>query len=312
MRENGSGLRLMRTAFLGTPEVAVPSLEATARISQVEVVVTRPDRPRGRSRRLQSPPIKEMAVEMGLQVAQPATGGELAACLADQDLDVGVVVAFGMILRPEVLALPTKGFINVHFSLLPRWRGAAPVERALMEGDDSTGVSLMLMDEGLDTGPILGQTETPISPQENGGDLRRRLADMGAELLTEILPAWVGGEIEPRPQSQEGATYASKLEPADRTLDTRMPVGDFVNRVRALAPLPGARLSIDGSHHKILRVKASSIRTPPGVWLEGPDGVPVLGLADGAVAVEELQPPGKRAMTGADWLRGRELPSPLL
>lgn len=247
---------------------------------------------------------------MGLPVAQPATGTELTTCLTGHDLDVGVVVAFGMILRPEVLALPAKGFVNVHFSLLPRWRGAAPVERAVMEGDDATGVSLMLMDEGLDTGPVLAQTEIPIFPQENGGDLRRRLADLGADLLTETLPAWVGGEIEPRPQPTEGATYAPKLEPADRNLIPGMSVGDFTKRVRGLAPVPAARLSIGGEPHKILRVAAGTIRIPPGVWLEGPGGVPVLGLADGAVTIDELQPPGKRPMTGADWLRGRDLPSP--
>ncbi|HSJ35341.1 MAG TPA: methionyl-tRNA formyltransferase [Acidimicrobiia bacterium] len=300
----------MRTAFLGTPEAAVPSLEALTRISQIEVVVTRPDRPRGRSRRLQPPPVKVAAQEMGLPVAQPATGRELAICLAGHDLEVGVVVAFGMILRPDVLALPSRGFVNVHFSLLPRWRGAAPVERAMMVGDDVTGVSLMLMDEGLDTGPVIAQAETPILPQESGGDLRRRLADMGADLLGEALPDWVEEKIEPRPQPGESATYASKLEPADRDLSPGMSVGAFTNRVRALAPLPGARLSIGGEPHKILRVDPSTLRTRAGVWLEGPAGVPVLGVADGAVAIEELQAPGKRPMAGADWLRGRDLPSP--
>lgn len=247
---------------------------------------------------------------MGLPVVQPTTGSELATCLAGHELDVGVVVAFGMILRPDVLALPSRGFVNVHFSLLPRWRGAAPVERALMEGDDVTGVSLMLMDEGLDTGPVIAQAETPILPHESGGDLRRRLADMGADLLSETLFDWVEDRIDPRPQTEAGATYAAKLGPADRDLSPGMSVGAFTNRVRALAPLPGARLSIGGEPHKILRVDPSTLRTPPGVWLDGPAGVPVLGLADGAVAIEELQPPGKRPMAGADWLRGRDLPSP--
>lgn len=302
----------MRTAFLGTPEAAVPSLRALTRISQVDVVVTRPDRPRGRSRRDQPPPVKEAALELGLEIAQPATGADLAECLEGRNIDIGVVVAFGMILRPQVLGLPERGFVNVHFSLLPRWRGAAPVERALMAGDETTGVSLMLMDEGLDTGPVLARAETPISVEETGGDLRNRLSRMGAELLEEILPAWLAGEIQPRPQSEEGVTYAAKLETADRVLDPEMTVGDFVNRVRALAPVPAATLVIGQSPHKMLRVAPSSIRIPPGVWLEGPEGIPVLGLADGAVTVEELQPPGKRPMAGSDWLRGRELPSPLL
>lgn len=302
----------MRTTFLGTPEAAVPSLRALARISQVDVVVTRPDRPRGRSRRLQPPPVKEAALELGLEIAQPATGTDLAECLAGRDLDVGVVVAFGMILRPQILALPERGLLNVHFSLLPRWRGAAPVERAVMAGDEATGVSLMLMDEGLDTGPVLARAETPISAEETGGHLRDRLSRMGADLLTETLPAWLAGDIQPRPQPDEGVTYAAKLETADRVLDPEMTVGGLVNRVRALAPAPAATLMIGESPHKVLRVVPSTIRIPPGVWLEGPDGVPVLGVVDGAVAIEEIQPPGKRPMAGADWLRGRELPPPLL
>lgn len=302
----------MRTVFLGTPEAAVPSLRALTRISQVDVVVTRPDRPRGRSRRLQPPPVKEAAIELGLEIVQPATGADLAECLGGRDIKVGVVVAFGMILRPEVLSLPERGFVNVHFSLLPRWRGAAPVERAVMAGDETTGVTLMLMDEGLDTGPVLACTETPISAEETGGHLRDRLSRMGAELLTETLPAWLAGDIQPRPQPDEGVTYAAKLETADRVLDPEMTLEDFMNRVRALAPVPAATLVIGESPHKILRVTSSTIRIPPGVWLEGPEGVPVVGLVDGAVAVEEIQPPGKRPMAGADWLRGRELPPPLL
>jgi methionyl-tRNA formyltransferase len=302
----------MQTVFLGTPEAAVPSLRALTRISQVDVVVTRPDRPRGRSRRLQPPPVKEAALELGLEIAQPANRGELSACLSERRIDVGVVVAFGMILRPEVLALAERGFVNVHFSLLPRWRGAAPVERAIMAGDETTGVSLMLMDEGLDTGPVLARAETPIALRETGGDLRDRLSLMGAELLTETLPAWVADEIKASPQQDEDVGYAAKLEAADRVIGPEMNVDDFVNRVRALAPVPAASLMIGDSPHKVLRAVPSSIRTPPGVWLEGPDGVPVLGLIDGAVALEELQPPGKRPMAGTDWLRGRELPSPLL
>jgi methionyl-tRNA formyltransferase len=298
----------VRTAFLGTPEAAIPSLEALTRVSDVQIVITRPNRPRGRSRRIQSPPVHDAARTLGLEIEQPRSASELVAALEGRRLDLGVVVAFGMLLDPEILALPENGFLNVHFSLLPRWRGAAPVERAIMAGDDETGVTIMQMDEGLDTGPIVAARQTPIGPEETGGALRGRLADLGAELLAETVDPWVSGQMTARPQPTEGITYATRLETADRHLDFSMDSIDASNRVRALAPAPGARLDIEGVPHKVLEVSAAEMPLTPGEWNVDHSGFPVAGFTDGALTIVTIQPPGKRAMSGAEWLRGRPLP----
>lgn len=297
----------MRTVFLGTPGDAVPSLRALSRISDIDLVVTRPDAQRGRHRRLHPPPVKEAALDLGLEVAQPGSGEELLRALEHRSIDVGVVVAFGMILRPPVLALPKHGFVNVHFSLLPRWRGAAPVERSIMAGDEETGVTIMLMDEGLDTGPVLAREATEIEYSDTGGSLRRRLATLGATLLAETLPLWVTGDVEPRRQTDDGATYAARLQSEDRLLATSMGAREAWNAVRALSPDIGAQLEIEGVRHKILGAGLSPATLAPGEWTTV-EGSPVLGFADGSVELTSIQPPGKRAMSGADWLRGRSLP----
>lgn len=298
----------LRTAFLGTPEAAIPSLEALARVSDVQIVITRPDRPRGRSRRIQAPPVHDAARKLGLEIEQPRFASDLVAALEGRHLDLGVVVAFGMLLRPEVLALPKAGYLNVHFSLLPRWRGAAPVERAIMAGDDETGVTIMRMDEGLDTGPIVATRKTPIGPEETGGSLRGRLANLGAELLADTVEPWVAGQITPRPQPTEGITYAPRLEAADRRLDFSMDAGDAFNRVRALAPAPGGRLDVEGAPHKVLEVSAAEMPLTPGQWSVDAAGFPVAGFVHGALTIVTIQPPGRRAMSGAEWLRGHSLP----
>lgn len=298
----------MRVVFAGTPPEAVPSLEVLDSTVDVELVVTRPDRPRGRSGALRPPAVKTAAAALGLAVTQPSTAGELEMDLEDRTFDVGVVVAFGMILRPSVLGIPTHGFINVHFSLLPRWRGAAPVERAIMAGDVATGVSIMAMDEGLDTGPVIATESTPIHPHDTAGSLRARLAGIGARLLGDTLPLWVAGEVAATPQESAHATYAARIEASDRNLDHRMSRSDFTNRVRALCPSPGARLRIGAEAHKILAVSILEQGPGPGRWVEV-GGAPVLGLEDGAVEIEEIQPPGKRIMSGREWLRGRRLPT---
>lgn len=294
--------------FMGTPEAAVPSLEALTRIADVSLVVTRPDRPRGRSRRLQAPPIKEAAEQLGLAVAQPENSTALAECVVGRVFDVGVVVAFGMILRAELLAMPERGFLNVHFSLLPRWRGAAPVERALMAGDTESGITIMAMDEGLDTGPIVAQAATAVGPEETGGSLRTRLASMGADLLVEVLPGWVAGDIVAESQPQAASTYAARLEANDRLLETSMTTEEVSNRVRALAPDPGALLQIEGVSHKILEVAASARHLSAGAW-EEVDGRPVIGFSDRALEILTIQPAGKKPMSGEAWLRGRRLPA---
>lgn len=292
---------------MGTPAEAIPSLRAVAEIADVGLVVTRPDRPKGRSRRPSSPPVKEVAAELGLAVAQPSAGSELAEAITTEGFDVGVVVAFGMILRPEVLTAPEHGFLNVHFSLLPRWRGAAPVERAIMAGDTETGVSIMQMDEGLDTGPVLTTKTTAIHPSETGGELRLRLADLGAALLAGTLSRWVDGEIESQAQPDECATYASRIEASDRVIDPRTPRSQFINTIRALAPEPAARLWIDDEPHKVLWATPHHHQLDPGEWA-AVDGFPVIGLVDGSVRIERLQPPGRRPMAGDAWLMGHPLP----
>ncbi|HEX2154920.1 MAG TPA: methionyl-tRNA formyltransferase [Acidimicrobiia bacterium] len=293
--------------FMGTPEAAVPSLEALHSVADIRLVVTRPDRGRGRSRRVQPPPVKKAAERLGLEVAQPENRAALGTAMEGRSFDVGIVVAFGMILPPDVLAVPHAGFLNVHFSLLPRWRGAAPVERAVMAGDTETGVTVMVMDEGLDTGPIVAQRATTIAPEETGGSLRTRLAKMGADLLAGVVPAWVAGELETESQPDRGASYASRLETADLTLDSSMSAERAAALVRALAPDRGARLEIDGVVHKILGVRPHGAGLAPGSWGEI-DHRPVRGFIDGALEILTIQPPGKKPMSGEAWLRGRPLP----
>jgi methionyl-tRNA formyltransferase len=296
---------MTRVVFLGTPQAAVPSLRALAAELEIALVVTQPDRPRGRSDKPVPPPVKEAARELSLPVAQPATAEELANELSSvQPLDLGVVVAYGRILRPEVLDMTTKGFINVHFSLLPRWRGAAPVERALISGDGMTGVTIMTLDEGLDTGPVLTAQAIDIPPDDDAGMLTDRLARLGARLLITALRGYLEGDLEPQKQTDEGATYAKKITRDDRPLNVGGTVDEFVNRVRGLAPDPAATLDIDGQPHKVYRASPHQAFPDPGTW-EAHEGVPVVGVADGGIALIELQPPGKNRQAGEDWLRGR-------
>lgn len=294
--------------FMGTPEAAVPSLRALAAEHEVTAVFTRPDRPAGRRRRLQPTPVKEAAQELGLDLVQPANRSELVSAISGLPApDVGVVVAFGMILPRSVLDHPRHGFLNLHFSLLPRWRGAAPVERAIMAGDTVTGATVMLMDEGLDTGPVLAEHPVDIGPEVTGGSLTARLAGDGARLLVNTVGEWIAGDATPQPQPDVGITYAERLDASDRDLSPSLPVVDAVNRVRALAPSPATRLTVEGEPHKLLAVHASTVRLAPGEW--GTDGgVPVVGFSDGALAIDRIQPPGKRPMSGDAWLRGRSLP----
>lgn len=232
----------LRVAFAGTPEFAVPALQALMRSPhQLVGVLTQPDRPRGRGQRLSPSPVKA-AAGAALPVAQPATLGsaEDQAQLAAWRPDVLVVVAYGLILPQAVLRIPPLGCVNVHASLLPRWRGAAPVERALLAGDETTGVTIMLMDEGLDTGPILLQRSEPIAAHDTGASLRTRLAALGAGLLLEALPGLADGTLRPRSQPAEGATYARKLQKREAPIDWSRSAVEIERQVRALQPWPVA------------------------------------------------------------------------
>lgn len=294
----------MRLAFFGTPEEAVPILEAVAGIAEVAIVVTRVDKPQGRSGRLIPPPVKVAAAELGLAVAQPSRMAELAGLV--EGVDAAVVAAFGRIVPGPALAVPRAGFVNVHYSLLPRWRGASPVVRAVLAGDATTGVTLMQMDEGLDTGPILATAETPIDPAETAGELTMRLADLGADLVRRRLADIVAGEVPVTPQDDLGATAAAKVTVEEAFLDPlRHRAGPLVRAVLAYNPRPGAWGVVDGERLKVWRAAPSADSGPePGV-AQRQGGRVLLGTADGAVELLEVQPPGRPSMAAAAWMNGR-------
>jgi methionyl-tRNA formyltransferase len=292
--------------FMGTPSSAVPTLQLLAGQCEVRAVITRPDRPKGRSGAPEPPPVKAAAREMGLEVIQPGSRLELDASLAGlSPYQVGVVVAFGQILSGQAISVAEVGNLNVHFSLLPRWRGAAPVAHAIMAGDEMTGVTIIEIDDGLDTGGVLTAQAIDIRPGENAGQLTDRLASVGARLVVSVVDGYAGGSLTPVPQVDEGMTYASKLEPADRELRVEMGADEFVNRVRGLAPRPGAHLTLDGVRTRILDAAVARDDVDPGRW-ELIDSKPLVGLARGSVELRMLQPAGKRAMTGVEWGRGRK------
>ena len=296
---------MTRVAFLGTPESAVPTLQELADTFVVPVVVTQPDRPKGRSGEPVPSPVKEFANSRMISVRQPEKADQIAEVLDEyRPLDVAVVVAYGMILDNETLEVPRGGILNVHFSLLPRWRGAAPVARALMAGDTMTGVTLIRIDEGLDSGEVLTAQAVDIGETETAGALTARLAGVGAKLMSQSLQPYLDGDLVPVPQSEEGLTYAHKIRAEDRPLSVNATCEGFINQVRGLSPSPGATLDIDGRVHKILSARRSTAIPSTGSWRTVGD-VPVVGVSDGGVELIELQPPGKTPMSGAAWLRGR-------
>jgi methionyl-tRNA formyltransferase len=298
---------MTRIVFLGTPGAAIPTLDRLT--NDVALVVTQPDRPKGRSGRLEPTPVKVRAQELGLTVAQPSGSGEIEGILAEYGpFDVGVVVAFGMLIKPGALAQPAHGMLNVHFSLLPRWRGAAPVARALMAGDPMSGVTIIELDENLDTGPVLTAQAVDIQRGETAGELTDRLAGLGGELLTRVLRAYLDGDLAPVPQVDDGATYAAKLTADDRPVRPEMSSLEAINRIRGLSPSPGATLDLDGQPHKVLRARASEQSPDPGVYRVFGE-IPVAGVADGGVELIEIQAPGGRLMSGTEWARGRRIRS---
>lgn len=300
---------MIRIVFLGTPAAAVPTLSALVDRYEVGLVVTQPDRPRGRSGQPAPTAVKASANRLGLEVAQPGSKTEIGGVIADHGpFDLGVVVAFGQILLPDVLQLPGAGLLNVHFSLLPRWRGAAPVARALMAGDTMTGVTIIKLDEGLDTGPVLTAQAVDIAPGDTAGMLTDRLADLGARLLLDQIPGYLSGAVTPVPQSDEGSTYATKVTAADRPLDIDAGWQSLQARVRGLSPSPGATLRIDGEPHQVLAVRPHEHAPPRGRW-ESVDGVPVISSGGEGIEMVTIQPPGKRPMDGASWLRGLRVTS---
>ena len=297
----------MNVLFAGTPEFAARCLEALLKSRhRVIGVITQPDRPAGRGFALAPSPVKKLASARGIQMTQPESlrDAQAQAKLKHFRADVIVVAAYGLILPRPVLELPRDGAINIHASLLPRWRGATPIERALLAGDRHTGVSIMQMDDGLDTGPVLMQEEIPILEHDTMGTLRDRLAELGAKLIVQALDALQAGVIKATPQSAEGVTYAAKLEKREARVDWREGALTVNRQVRALNPSPGADARVRGVELKIWRCATAAGRGNPGEILSiGPEGLCV-ACGEDALVITELQRSGGKRLRAADFLRG--------
>jgi methionyl-tRNA formyltransferase len=305
----------LRIAFAGTPEFALPALQALAGSShQLTGVFTQPDRPRGRGQRVTASPVKQAAEALGLTVLQPESFRTDAARLqlAALNPDAFVVVAYGQILPQAVLELPRFGCINIHASLLPRWRGAAPIQRAILAGDLETGVSIMRMNAGLDTGPILWQERVPIGAADTAGSLHDRLAQLGASALLATLASLAQRELEERPQTSEGALYAPKLSKAEAIIDWAKSTAEIERLVRAFNPWPVAETRFEGEPLRILAAHAvpgsgSEIHTAPGSVVGVREGVITVTCGIGRLAITQLQRPGRRPTSASDFAHSCEL-----
>lgn len=311
-----------RIVFMGTPEFAVPTLRTLAERSprgrlwaeglDIVGVITRPDKPAGRGRQLLFSPVKLFALEAGIHVYQPGSLRKPASLKLLRGLapDIIIVVAFGQILPKDVIELPPHSCLNVHASLLPRHRGASPIAASILAGDHETGVTIMQMDEGLDTGPIIAQRAIPIRPDDTTGTLSTRLAELGARLLTETLPYWLADAISCREQDDSRATMTHLLTKADGRLDWTQPVDALARRVRAVTPWPGAYTTWNGRLVKIQQAHRLDVstegRAPGQCFLTGDGSAQALAVAcgQGALALDVIQLEGKRAMPIADVLRG--------
>ena len=321
----------MRICFFGTPEPAVPSLRAFLAEPAIEIVrvVTNPDRPAGRGHKLQPSPVKVAATEAGLEVWQPERPKTIGPELADLSVDACAIVAYGAILPPDVIAAAGAGFVNLHFSLLPAWRGAAPVAHAILNGDTETGVSCFVLEEGMDTGPVLTERRTSIGADETAGELTARLAEMGAPALLEAVTGLVDGSLTPQPQPTEGVSYAPKVTPDHARLDWRQDARVLHRAVRAFNPVPGAHTTLRAERLKVHRAQvvdrggdpapgtatgdASAPGTATGVGAAAPGtvigidaatGSPMVVCGHGALRLDEVQPAGKARMSGSSFVNG--------
>ncbi len=297
-----------RVAFFGSPDFAVPTLNALIDSSyRPVVVVTQPDRPAGRGRTLQPPPVKEAAIAAGIPILQPERlrSNEAIEALTAYQPDLQIVVAYGQILPRAVLDLPAHGTLNVHASLLPRWRGAAPVQGAILAGDDETGITIMRVDEGEDTGDILASRVEPILPDDDAGSLSDRLQIVGAELLLEIIPRWLKSELTPTTQDPRQVTRARRIKKQQGRIDWTQPAISIARQVRAFSPWPGAFSTLDG--HAIRVWRATAAVTPsgsePGTIVADGETIDVT-TGNGTLRIERLQRAGKRATSAAEYARG--------
>ncbi len=298
-----------RIVFMGTPQFAVASLQACFEVGEVIAVVTQPDKPKGRGQELAAPPVKLEAQARGVPVLQPTklrnTG--FAEELRALRPDVCVVTAYGRILPKDVLEAPAQGCVNVHASLLPRFRGAAPIQWAIASGDARTGVCLMQMDEGLDTGAVIACRELPIGPEDTSATLHLALAELGGQLLRDELPRYLRGELKATPQPSEGMVLAPLIDKEEGRLDFQRPAVELERRLRAFTPWPGAFTPFAGGLFKVHRVRVGEGRGAPGTVLaSGPDGIEI-ACGEGSLVLLEVQPEGKRRMTAAEFLSGRKL-----
>jgi methionyl-tRNA formyltransferase len=298
----------MRILFFGTPAFAVASLRALLRERfTIAGVVTQPDKPQGRSRsELIPPPVKVFAQAQGISVLQPVrpVGDVFATSLRRLEADLGIVVAYGHILRPEILAIPPHGMINVHASLLPRYRGAAPIQHAILRGEAETGITIMQMEAGLDSGPALHRVVTAIGPDETAGQLAERMAELGGDALIETLSLISGGLARPQPQDHARATFAPKIDREMARLVWERDAATLVRQVRAFDPSPGAWTTLNGGILKLFTAREVPGTGEPGEVLAAGERL-VVAAARGAVAVNEVQPAGKNRLPVEAWVRGR-------
>ncbi|HUI44820.1 MAG TPA: methionyl-tRNA formyltransferase [Nitrospirota bacterium] len=297
----------MKLVYMGTPQFAVAPLRALAASGhEIIGVVTRIDKPSGRGQVLASPPVKQAASEMKLPLFQPrrVREPEFIAMLKSLNAEVIVVAAYGQILPNEILTLPKYGCINIHASLLPLYRGAAPINWAIMHGDAETGITIMQMDEGMDTGAMLLQESIPIGSKDTAGSMLEKLSSLGARLITEALPLIAAGRIARRVQDNRRATLAPPLRKKDGSIDWTLPAVEIHNRVRGLSPWPGAYTYLDGKMIKILESEAMTGKEEPGVLFEAEKGALAVGAGSGILRIVALQSEGKKPMTAADFLRG--------
>jgi len=296
----------MGAVFLGTPAAAVPSLAAFANVVDIDLVVTQPAKASSRGRSIGDPSVKTAAAQYGYRVAQPESPQELVDVLTGGAFDIGLIVAYGRVLTPVMLALTPYGFLNVHFSLLPRWRGAAPVERAIEHGDERTGVTLMKIDEGLDTGPILGEIATLISPNETGGSLTARLSHLGATIVDQSVPEYLNGRRAPVPQIASGASYAKRLTKAEAELTSEIDASTAERRIRAFQPRPTAWMQTPEGP---LQIHAAT-HAEAEVGLEAGtiavvDTRVLAGFSGGALVLGIVQPASKSMLEASAWMHGR-------